>query len=193
MGFKIWYQVGVWVTLFSKLPYSREFSNIWFQKSTDISYKRRLSTNFWKFQKAISIRVFVCGFNFRLCTYKFPPGSRNSASKPEAEGWVWWDGWDGLDGSEKCPLNFIEPYGHLELVYIYTCIQNKNCHQHSYGFQNLMSSWGLGNTFFEIIIFTWVFKYSVPKVNGYHAQKKFENDFLKIPKTCQYLSFGGGF
>ena len=92
MGFKIWCQVGVWVTLFSKLPYSREFSNIWFQKSTDIRYKRSLSTIFWKFQKAISIWVLVGGFNFRLCTYKFPPGSSDSAPKPEAEGRVWWDG-----------------------------------------------------------------------------------------------------
>ena len=31
MGFKIWCQVGVWGTQFSKLPYVREFSNIWFQ------------------------------------------------------------------------------------------------------------------------------------------------------------------
>ena len=28
-----------------------------------------------------------------------------------------------------------------------TCIRNKNCHQHSYGFQNLMSSWGWGSKF----------------------------------------------
>ena len=98
MGFKIWCQVGVWVTLFSKLPYSREFSNIWFQKSTDIRYKRSLSTIFWKFQKAISIWVLVGGFNFRLCTYKFPPGSSDSASKPEAEGRVWW-GRMGSDGT----------------------------------------------------------------------------------------------
>ena len=27
-------------------------------------------------------------------------------------------------------------------IYIYTCMQNKSCRQHSYGFQNLMSSWG---------------------------------------------------
>ena len=27
-------------------------------------------------------------------------------------------------------------------MYIYTCIRNKSCHQHSYGFQNFMSSWG---------------------------------------------------
>ena len=26
-------------------------------------------------------------------------------------------------------------------------------------------------------------------VNGYQVQKKFVNDFLKISKTCQYLSF----
>ena len=32
MGFKIWCQVGVWGTQFSKLPYVREFLNIWFQK-----------------------------------------------------------------------------------------------------------------------------------------------------------------
>ena len=32
MGFKIRCKVGVEVTLFSKLPYSREFSKIWFQK-----------------------------------------------------------------------------------------------------------------------------------------------------------------
>ena len=32
MGFKILCQVGVWGTQFSKLPYVREFLNIWFQK-----------------------------------------------------------------------------------------------------------------------------------------------------------------
>ena len=33
MAFKNRCQVGVGVTPFSKLPYSREFSNIWFQNS----------------------------------------------------------------------------------------------------------------------------------------------------------------
>ena len=110
MGFKIWCQVGIWVPLFSKLPYSREFSNIWFQKSTYIRHKRSLSTIFWKFQKAISIWVLVGGFNFRLCTYKFPPGSSDSASKPEAEGRVWWDGWtDGRVGrSRKVSFKFLQ-------------------------------------------------------------------------------------
>ena len=32
-------------------------------------------------------------------------------------------------------------------MYISTYIQNENCHQHSYGFQNLMSSWGSGSKF----------------------------------------------
>ena len=108
MGFKMWRQVGVWVTLFSKLPYLREFLNIWFQKSTDIRYKRSLSTIFWKFQKAISIWVLVGGFNFRLCTYKVPPGSSDSAPKPEAEGRVWWDGLDGWDGISKGSFNFLQ-------------------------------------------------------------------------------------
>ena len=36
------------------------------------------------------------------------------------------------------------------------------------------------------------FLFLVPKVNGYQVQKKFVSDFLKISKTSQYLSFGGG-
>ena len=66
-------------------------------------YKRSLSTIFWKFQKAISIWVLVGGFNFRLCTYKFPPGSSDSTSKPEAEGRVWWDG-----RSSKVSFKFLQ-------------------------------------------------------------------------------------
>ena len=42
MGFKIRCQVGGGVTSFSKLPYLLEFSNIWFQKLTDIRCKRSL-------------------------------------------------------------------------------------------------------------------------------------------------------
>ena len=36
------------------------------------------------------------------------------------------------------------------------------------------------------------FLFLVPKVNGYQPQKKLVSDFLKISKTCHYLSFGGG-
>ena len=49
-----------------------------------------------------------------------------------------------------------------------------------------MSSWGLGNIIFEITIFTWFFKFLVPKVDGYQGQKKLVNDFLKISKTFQF-------
>ena len=64
-----------------------------------------------------------------------------------------WDGLDGWDGPEKCPLNLFILCGNKEYIYS-THMQNKNCHQHSYGFQNLMSSWGLGNTIFEITLCT---------------------------------------
>ena len=56
-----------------------------------------------------------------------------------------------MDSDQKCPFIFFKLCGHLELIYlyiyIYTCIQNKSCRQHSYGFQNLMSSWGSGSKF----------------------------------------------
>ena len=35
-------------------------------------------------------------------------------------------------------------------MYIPTRISNKNCHRHSYGFQNLMSSWGVGILFSKL-------------------------------------------
>ena len=39
------------------------------------------------------------------------------------------------------PVQYGEPV-HAVLVHMYTYIRNKNCHQHSYGFENFMSSWG---------------------------------------------------
>ena len=52
-------------------------------------------------------------------------------------------------------------------MYICTYIILGNFHQHSYGFKNLMSSWGWGNTIFEITLCTWVFKCLVPNVFAY--------------------------
>ena len=57
------------------------------------------------------------------------------------------DGTGRTDGNQKCPSMFFILCGNIEHVYIYTCIQNKSCRQHSYGFQNLMSSWGSGSKF----------------------------------------------
>ena len=56
------------------------------------------------------------------------------------------DSRDGTDGQQKCPSIFFMLCEHLEHVYILKYIL-KNCHQHSYGFQILMSSWGCGSNF----------------------------------------------
>ena len=121
MGFKIWCQVGVWVTPFSKLPYSREFSNIWFQKSTDIRGKRSLWTVFWKFQKPF-IWVLVGGFNFRVGTYNVPPGSSapslTTSAQREFDG-TGRTGRTGRDGNQKCPLKFFILCGYIDYIYIY--------------------------------------------------------------------------
>ena len=50
------------------------------------------------------------------------------------------DGWDGR--STKVSFNFLHTLCEFRTcMYILKYIL-KNCHQHSYGFQNLMSSWG---------------------------------------------------
>ena len=84
-------------------------------------------------------------------------------------------------------------------MYIYTYVYSKNCRQHSYGFQNLMSSWGVGNVNFEITIFTWVFKNVVPKVVFFlfifnwihHFFEKSQKPFLpcKLEKSWCHLLF----
>ena len=131
MGFKIWCQVGVWVTLFSKLLYSREFSNIWFQKLTDIRCKRSLWTIFWKFQKPISIWVLVGGFNFRLGTYNVPPGSSanpyGEARRAEFDGTggTGGTGWTGGTEYQKGPSIFFKLCRTIELVYIYLYTKKK--------------------------------------------------------------------
>ena len=48
---------------------------------------------------------------------------------------------DGRTGI-KSVLRFSLYFVRIQIMYISTCIRNKNCHQHSYGFKNLMSSWG---------------------------------------------------
>ena len=72
----------------------------------------------------------------------------------------------------------------------------KNCRQHSYGFQNLMSSLGWGNAIFEITIFTWVSTIWFQKaqffwwksVTNEICERFFENDknlicYSKLRKT----------
>ena len=61
------------------------------------------------------------------------------------DGLGWWVG--GLDGVPNGSFNFL----HTLWVYrhgIYLVIHVvKNCYQHSYGFENLMSCWGVGILF----------------------------------------------
>ena len=46
-------------------------------------------------------------------------------------------------GDQKCPSVFLILMYVKDHVYLYVIINVlKSCHQHSYGFQNLMSSWG---------------------------------------------------
>ena len=52
-------------------------------------------------------------------------------------------------------------------MYMSTCIRNKNCHQHSYGFQNFMSSWGWGSKFSNL---PQVGAFSIFGPKGSHAQ-----------------------
>ena len=71
---------------------------------------------------------------------------------------------------------------------IYTGIMYifKNCRLHSHGFRNLMSSWGWGNTIFEITICKWLFKYFVPNASFFVSiiARCFENSsvFWKFQK-----------
>ena len=61
-----------------------------------------------------------------------------------------WDGWDGMDGISKVSFNFLYTllvYRSCICILIYIV---KSCHQHSYGFQNLMSSWGVGVRFSKL-------------------------------------------
>ena len=59
-------------------------------------------------------------------------------------------GWGGMDGMvhQKGPLIFVilcEYIDHVYIylyIYIYIYIYIKNYHEHGYGIQNLMSSWG---------------------------------------------------
>ena len=79
-------------------------------------------------------------------------------------GWMGWDGM-GWDGVSKVSFNFLYTlcvYRSCIYVLIYIL---KNCHQYSYGFQNLMSSWGWGNTILKITLCKLIFKYLDPKLS----------------------------
>ena len=98
MGFKIWCQVGGGVTPFSKLPYSRKFSNIWFQKSQFFDgyhWQKKFVNDFSKNFKNLNCRqnlilkfafkthahrvilkIILALTNFTWNLYNVPSGSR---------------------------------------------------------------------------------------------------------------------
>ena len=55
-------------------------------------------------------------------------------------------------------------------MYMYTYIRNKNCHQHSYGFQNFMSSWGSWSKFSKL---KQVGDFSIFRSKSSHVQRVF--------------------
>ena len=67
MGLKIWCQVGVGGTQFSKLPYLRDFFNFWFQKSTDI----RCISNFFENHKNIFFNAYLKKFGSKRVNFLF--------------------------------------------------------------------------------------------------------------------------
>ena len=76
-------------------------------------------------------------------------------------------GWDGMGWWAK--VSFISSYFlRILIINISTYIGNKNCHQHSYGILNLMSSWGVGILFSKFI---WenVFLKNHAKSVGFHV------------------------
>ena len=57
----------------------------------------------------------------------------------------------------KSVLQFSLYFLGIKIMYTSTCISNKSCHRHSYGFQNLMSSWGVAPMKIKILMGIWIF------------------------------------
>ena len=80
-----------------------------------------------------------------------PKKDLQASAKREFDGMDGWDGWmdgmDGWDGVSKVSFNFLYTlYVYRSSIYLLLYIK-KFCHQHPYGFENLMSSWGVGIRF----------------------------------------------
>ena len=133
-------------------------------------------------------------FNFWLGTYNVPSGSsaisltrRPKAGRARSASLMGRMGRMGRVGrSPKVSFTFLQTLWVFRTsiyIYIYTCIRNKKCHQHSYGFQNLMSSWGRVKTILEVNKCTWVFRFLVSKVFSFLFFFAFNHLMFKIWKT----------
>ena len=136
-------------------------------RSRKVSFK--FLRNLWAFRTCIYILVYKIKIvtNFTSNSYSIPLGPRedlhDKARRTEfMDGMDWWDGWMGWDGVSKVSFNFlytlwVDRLGIYLLLYII-----KFCHQHFYGFEILMSSWGVG-LFFQIYNFHMIFQKSYQK------------------------------
>ena len=94
-------------------------------------------------------------------------------------GGVGWDGWDGIS---KVSFNFLyTSWVYRSCVYLLIYVI-KFCHQHSYGFQNLISSWRVWISFLKLLRGNVFFKnHAKSKVfqNSY-GQRAFFDFFFQI-------------
>ena len=147
---------------FSKLQFSHDF----FKIMPKVRCFKNTNDNGPFFQNLIS----SWGVYFNYCGRSFDQASTLSLRGPaqftlEARSTGFTGGWDGMgwmglvgwDGVSKVSFNFLYTmwvYRSCICILIYIL---KSCHQHSYGFQNLMSRWGVGGKLFKITIFQMIF------------------------------------
>ena len=104
-------------TPYSKLQYLHEFSNIWFQKSTDIRATKEVCQRFFENSKKLLVFEFwwvVLIFDYAPTSSLRGPATQHLNPRPKAEfDGTGWTGW--TDGLEKCHL-----YLHLPIYSIGT-------------------------------------------------------------------------
>ena len=71
MGFKIRCQVGGWGTQFSKIPYVREFLNIWFQKLSFFFLFLFEFSHFFENLKNVFSNAYLKKVRFLTCDFSF--------------------------------------------------------------------------------------------------------------------------
>ena len=141
MGFKFWSSWGFGIMNFEITIFTWVFKYLvpnLFSFCFNLNFV--IGSNFFIFfQKSLS----------RVIPYSSLRGPKRIYAARARSARVWWDGDVVSNGS----FNFLytlcaERYIYIYIVLIYIL---KNCHQHSYGFQNLMSSWRVGTLFSKLL------------------------------------------
>ena len=138
----------------------------------------------FRFFFSLNFAITSCNFfwiNFRLSNHLRGP-VLTLTSRREAPSCDGTDGRDGrTDGQQKFASILYILCWHLEHVYILKYIV-KNCHQHCYGFQNLMSSWGWGSKFSNLLHGD---DFSILGSKSSHLQGVLSTRHLQIPFGVQ--------